>query len=310
MLHCTIRWKNLGGFSKIKLFMQIVIIFNPASYRGDLFNYKKEFIKNLLQSGGNNRVKILVTKRRGEATYLARNSIEEGCEIILAAGGDGTINEIVNAVVGGNVKMGIIPLGISNVFARSLNLPLEITKSVEVVLKGTVRKVDVGKTDSRLFVLMTGAGLDAYAVHRANLKLKKWLGKWVYGFAGFVHYPEYTHREIKVFIDGYERSRGFHVIVANSPLYGGSYRIAPDAKLDDGFLDVCIFTKKGPLHDLRYVYGVITGTHFKFPDVKVLKAKKIRLEGEEVPYHLDSEPIGKLPVDIEVIPKALDVIVP
>jgi len=290
--------------------MKIAIIFNPFSYRGYRLQVNKEKIVKILESENRNTVDLFVTTKRGEAFELAQENLERGPEVIIAAGGDGTINEIVNAVAKEDIKIGIIPLGISNVFARSLGIPLRILEAIKVILTGKTRKVDVGKTNGRLFVLMTGAGLDAFAVHKANMKLKKLLGKWVYGLAGFIHYPEYTHHEIIVLADGEEKGRGFHVIVANSPLYGGSYRIAPNTKLDDGLLDVCIFTKKGAFHDIRYMYGVIRSSHFTFPDVKLFQAKKIRLEGEDVPYHLDSEPIGNLPVDIEVIPGAINVIVP
>lgn len=288
--------------------MRVGIVFNPASYRARLFEKKKTHIlKELSRHFG--EVKIFDTSKEGEALKITKALVKEGYEIIIAAGGDGTINEVVNGAVGSKVKLGIIPIGISNVFARSLKIPLNIEKALETIKLMKPKKIDLGKANGRYFTLMLGAGLDALAVHRANLRLKRWLGKWVYLIAGVTAYKDLARSEIVVYENGKEVARGFHIIVANSPYYGGSHKIVPDASLEDGLLDVCVFTRSGTYHDLRYVVGVVISRHYTFPDVYIFKTKKIRLEGNDVLYHLDSEPIGKLPIEVEVVPKCIDFLI-
>ncbi len=289
--------------------MKIFVVFNPAAHKAE--RKSEDFLEALdILSKGNDLI-LLETSKPGDGKLLAERAVKEKAEIVVAAGGDGTLHEVVNGVVGTDVAVGILPLGLTNVFALDAKIPMELPKAAELILKGRPRKVDLGRANGDYFILMLGAGLDAYAVHKLDLRAKKTLGRSSYIISGFTNYFTYNPSRIKVIVEDLGLNfEGYHVIIANTASYGGRFKISPKARWDDGLLDVCIFQKGGPYNDFRYFMGVLHSRHTHYPDVIIVKSAKLRLEGDGVYYHLDSEPVGLLPLKVEAVHGAVEIILP
>lgn len=290
--------------------MKIKIIINPAAGRVKL-NRVLPAIRNYFLKHGTIH-DISITKNPGDARKLARQSAIEGTDIIVAAGGDGTVNEIVNGIHGTQAALGIIPIGTINILANELKIPLNINAACKTILYGDIKKIDLGKAGSHKFILMAGFGLDAYAIYRVDVKLKKYIGGLAYILAGLYSAFRYPPHKIKINIDNSKiKDEGYFAIIGNAGAYGGIYKMAPYAKLDDGLLDICIFKRSGPIECIRYLAGVTLGQHLKFPDVEYYRGKTIRLTSDKnVLIHTDGDLTGSLPMTVSVLPAAIKVIVP
>lgn len=289
--------------------MKIFVIFNPASHKAKKKN--DEFLKALDLLGERNDLVLLETSKPGDGKALTERAVREGADIVVAAGGDGTLHEVVNGAAGTEAVVAVLPLGITNVFALDAKIPINIIEAARLILEGKPRAVDLGKADGEYFILMLGAGLDAYAVHKLNLKAKKALGRGSYILSGFTNYLSYKPSEIRVLLKDLDLDlQGYHVIIANTASYGGRFKISPEARWDDGLLDICVFQKRGPYNDFRYFLGVLNSRHSKYPDVVIVKSSDIHLEGDGVYYHLDSEPVGILPIHVKAVHGAVKIILP
>ncbi len=290
--------------------MKIRLIYNPVSKKAKSAYalFLELGIKKLID-GGRNDVELVKTQAPLDATRLAREAVDLGFDMVVAVGGDGTLNEVINGVVGSNITVGLIPFGITNVFALEVGIPRDPFDAINVLLHGKPRKIDIGKANDRYFILMVGAGLDGVAVNNFPFKLKWFLGKLSYLVTGMYYYfLRYTPARMEIIVDG-EKYYGYQIMVNNVSLYGGKFKIAPRANIFDGYLDVCIFTRSGFFDDLRYVWSILNSSHYKWSDVLLLKAKKITIKGDSY-FHVDSEPMGKLPVDIEVVPHSIKIMLP
>ena len=288
---------------------KILVLFNPASHKATRWRHLIGEVRNILSSHGN-EVEWIETEAPGQSEQIAHQAHLMGYDIVVAMGGDGTVNEIVNGLAETEIPIGVVPFGITNVFALEVGIPLNPIAAAWGVLNGKPHKFDLGKANGRKFMLMCGVGLDALAVFHYYSKLKKFLNKYAYILAGVKVFFKYPLRPLRVtIVDQNVELVGYQVIVANCASYGGRMKIAPGARPDDGWLDVVVFESGKPLDVIRYVIGVIVGQHHRFSDVKFFKTKFVRIEGD-APYHLDSEPVGRLPLDVTIIPKAVNIILP
>jgi YegS/Rv2252/BmrU family lipid kinase len=262
-----------------------------------------------------------LTERPGEATALARQASDDGLDAVFVVGGDGTINEVINGLAGGPVALGVLPGGTGNVWARELGLPtrsplhlLPLLDSVRALLDGTVRQIDLGKANGRFFLQWTGLGLDAevtYAMEPRTRRQRR-LGALAYVVSGLAIASTMAGIRTRVFIDGeHIYRRAILIIISNSQLYGGKVRIATDARLDDGLLDVDVFAGTGLGSALRTALGVITGLHVYDPRHIFRQGRSIRIYTDKpMAVHVDGEPFGTTPLECEVVPRALSVIIP
>ena len=290
--------------------MKIRLIYNPVSKKAkSAYALFLELGIKKLMDGGRNDVELVKTHAPLDATRLAREAVDLGFDMVVAVGGDGTLNEVINGVVGSDIIVGLIPFGITNVFALEVGIPRDPFDAIDVLLHGKPRKIDIGKANDRYFILMVGAGLDGVAVNNFPFKLKWFLGKLSYLVTGMYYYfSKYKPARMEITVDG-KKYYGYQIMVNNVSLYGGKFKIAPRATIFDGYLDVCIFTRSGFFDDLRYVWSVLNSNHYKWSDVLILKGKRISIKGDSY-FHVDSEPMGKLPVDIEVVPHSIKIILP
>ncbi len=290
--------------------MKIRLIYNPVSKKAKSAYalFLELGIKKLID-GGRNDVELVKTQAPLDATRLAREAVDMGFDMVVAVGGDGTLNEVINGVVGADIIVGLIPFGITNVFALEVGIPRDPFDAINVLLHGKPKKIDIGKANDRYFILMVGAGLDGVAVNNFPFKLKWFLGKLSYLVTGMYYYMlKYKPARMEITVDG-KKYHGYQIMVNNVSLYGGKFKIAPRATIFDGYLDVCIFTRSGFFDDLRYVWSILNSSHYKWSDVLLLKAKRITIKGDSY-FHVDSEPMGKLPVEIEVVPQSIKIMLP
>lgn len=269
------------------------------------------------------RVDVVLSRAAGHATELAKKAIEQGYAIVAAAGGDGTVNEVANGIAslgaaGSETILGLLPLGSVNVLARELGIPRRLDRAWKVLATGRVRSIDLGKItygppekrSVHYFTQLAGVGLDARAVQLVTRAQKKIWGPLSYVFAGLKVAAEESS-SIRVEMDGRETVEGACVIFGNGRFYGGPFAVLKRAKIDDGWLDICVFRKDGYWNLLNYLQGVLRRTHTGFKDVEYAKARKARLTSVgEVPVEVDGEMLGFLPADVEILPLALKVMVP
>ena len=260
------------------------------------------------------KVDILFTEQKGHAESLARSAIKESPSLVIAAGGDGTFNEVVNGIAGTEIPMAILPLGTTNVLAKELGLPEDVEGAMEVAVSYIPKTVSVGKIGitlnsslvTRYFILMAGIGFDGEAVFRINETLKKNSGKGTYIFSGFKTLLTFNPGRLVLDIDG-KTCAGYSVIISKVAKYGGNLKITPDARLTDPFFYVCLFKGKGRLDIIRYVTGIVTGKHLSFRDVEYVKAKNIDVKGD-AHIQIDGEYFGRSPAKIEVVPDIVRII--
>ncbi|MGB9715481.1 MAG: diacylglycerol/lipid kinase family protein [Thermodesulfovibrionales bacterium] len=288
-----------------------IVIFNPTAKRASKRALSKA--SELLRSKGY-RVKILYSKNKGHAEVLAREAIKERPSLVIAAGGDGTFNEVVNGIVGSDIPMAILPMGTTNVLAKEIGVPENAEHAIEFALNRIPRTISLGKISithpssliTRYFILMAGIGFDGEAVFRIKDLIKRFSGKGAYIFSGFETLSSYKPDEMIIDIDGKTYS-GYSVIVSNVAKYGGNFKITPDARLTDPSFYVCLFKGKRRIDILKYVIGIITGTHLKFSDVEYIKANHVRVNND-AHIQIDGDYFGKGTAVIEIVPDALRLI--
>ncbi len=314
---------------------KLFVIFNPAA-RGD----KARRVRHLLEARTNRHVTLAPTEQTGDATRLAAQAARDGYGAVIAAGGDGTINEVVSGLGGADVALGVLPAGTVNVFARELGIPLKLEAAWAVVERGGTRQIDLGvatkvgqasclssvplpdanrlargdrqdacptmANGARYFVQLAGAGFDARAVERANWELKKKIGPLSYVWAGL----EAMARPGPM-IETDNGARGAAVLIGNGRYYGGSFSVFPRARLDDGLLDVCVFERVRWRDLLRFGPAVLRGRHTTLPGVTYFQTREFHCHAAgPVPFEVDGELAGRIPVRFSVSPRALRVIVP
>lgn len=241
---------------------------------------------------------------------LARRAAAGNPLAVVAAGGDGTINEVMNGLVGLGVPLGVLPLGTANVFAREIGLPLDPALAAEVVARGRTATVHVGTANNRHFLLMAGVGFDAQVVYELPLALKSLLGRLAYVLTGLRVLASPPRRRLEVDLGG-EVIAGFGVIVGNARHYGGPFQVTPLAGLQLPELDVCIFTRPGALSLFRYLSAVASGTHLTLTDVAYRKTCRFAVRSAG-PLHVqaDGDLSGTTPLEFRVTENALPVLVP
>lgn len=235
----------------------------------------------------------------GDARRLASEAVLKGYENVVAAGGDGTVNEVVNGLAGTSANLGVLPVGTMNVFAKEHGLPDELAAAWAVIRDGRVKEIDLAAADETHFIQLAGIGLDAQIVKETPWESKKSLGPVSYilsAAAIAARIPPTIIVEAAGTVH-----EGCFVLVGNGRYYGSKLVVFPDARPDDGLLDILIFKNLGYLDIARYLGGVLLRKHTELPDVSYFQAAAIRIHStEEVPIEVDGELCGALPVNIRV----------
>ena len=289
--------------------MKIKLVANPGSGR-----YRRGRALDLAEdclSRGGNLVHTELARRPGEGIKITREAVAEGYDLVVGCGGDGTLREVVSGLVGSHVTMGIIPLGTGNVIATDLGIPKDPRKACQVILQGHVRRIDIGRCGESYFILAAGVGFDVEVIARTDLELKSKVKNLAYIYAGAKHLPKCKPRDYVIESDGFSGTvRALAIAVCNSYRYGG-YRLKRGISLADGLFDVCVLRGKPPLDTFRIFLGVVSRVGVPRRNLFTFKASRIHISAEEnVVVHNDGDVVGSLPMEFQVVKRALPVIVP
>jgi diacylglycerol kinase family enzyme len=234
----------------------------------------------------------------------------EGLRCVVAAGGDGTVLEVLNRAPG--VPVALLPLGTENLVARFCNVGRCPRTLAEIIATGRLRTIDVARANGRTFCLMASAGFDAAVVHRVHQRRRGHITRLSYGPPVVQLLQGYGYPAIDVeVIESGERLRGSLVFVFNVPRYGLGLPVGPDAVPDDGLLDLYVFERTGAFALARYVWAIVRGRQRRLADVHHRRGRGFRLTSPgAVPLQTDGDPAGWLPATIEVLPERLALLVP
>ncbi len=296
--------------------MRALLIHNPtAGQRTDPAAIQAA-IDVLLASGW--QVDLRETHAGGDGERLAREAAGQGYDVAFAVGGDGTVNDVLNGLIGTPTALGVLPYGTVNVWAKEMGLPLgDLAAAARLQTQAKVRCIDAGEAEGafgkRAFALWCGVGFDAAiaAEIEPQRQARRRFGALIWWLAGARTAFTFRGRMARITVDGEShRMRVLLGLASNVQLYGGLVRISPQARLDDGLLNLAIFRGTGAWRTAWHLLRVFTGWHIHAPDVEHYRAREIIITANKLPVHVDAEPIGHTPVHITVRPRALNALVP
>jgi YegS/Rv2252/BmrU family lipid kinase len=286
-----------------------VLIYNPGSgQRRTRFDSVLRMVDALRQRGVS--VTTQVTAAPGDATRLAAEAVAAKVDVVLVHGGDGTVNEALQSLAGGETPLAVWPGGTANVLAGELGLSADIDRAADMVAAGRTRRVSVGRANERYFLLMAGVGLDAAVVRAVSPGLKRLVGEGAYWMAGLKQLTDWRPARFLVEAEGEQRGATF-AVVANAASYGGGLRFAPHARMDDDLLDLCLFDSIQRHRFARYLAAAFSGSHLELPGVTYLQVRRAVVHGGDDQFvQVDGELLGPLPMRFECVPAALSLVVP
>ncbi len=253
------------------------------------------------------------TTHRGDAEATARALTQERCDVVVAAGGDGTINEVANGLIaapGPVPPLAIIPLGTANVLAQEIGLRGSPAAIAAAIAGGRFLDVHLGLANGRHFIMMAGVGFDAHVVANVDLALKRTTGKLAYVWETLSQALRYGFPQCRVTVDG-KSFQAFSVVVCNGRHYGGPFVAAPRAQLTDPRFEVCLLKRGGWRHVLRYGLALVLGRLHSLPDVRIESGREVHIEAEDgLPVQGDGDIIAALPASITVSDKTVTLVVP
>jgi diacylglycerol kinase (ATP) len=255
-------------------------------------------------------VDLRETEAPGDAERFAAEVDPAAFDAVVAAGGDGTVNETINGLVRSGLPLAVIPLGTANVLAAEIGLRTDPASLARCAAFGRPRPITLGAANGRRFILMAGAGLDAHVVAGVSVPMKRRLGKGAYVLSTLHQLLVFPFPTYEVLIDN-TAQHAASVIVANGRYYGGRFVCAPGASLESDTLQVCLFQQRGRLAAIGYALALFTGRLPKLSTYRVIEARRVEIRGRPgEPLQGDGDIIGALDVAIEVLPNALDLIYP
>lgn len=290
--------------------MKALLIINPKAGRRKASPIP--LIEQALAEDGTFQLDIHPTTGPGDATVAARRAAFEGYQLVVAAGGDGSIFEVSNGLVGTETALGVIPVGTENVLAREMGVPLEPLEACRHMLKTPPRLIDTGCLGDQHFVCFAGIGFDAHVAHNLPSERKKRFGALAYFLTSAQKLGAYKRgsHKAKITLDGQTLELEFLILViSNIRSYGGGLIPAPNAAVDDGLLDVCVFPKANYLDIMRQMAATSKGLHTALPGIRYFQAREITVEtepNEQVQLDGDAWP-GTSPFQFKVAPASLHV---
>lgn len=258
-------------------------------------------------------VDLVHTRASGDATQIAARAAAAGVDLVIAAGGDGTLNEALNGLVGSDTALAPLPIGTVNVWARELALPRDIRALAELLPSLPRYRVDVGRAGTRWFLLMAGIGFDAAVVAGLQAHDKRRLGILAYAMRAFAIARQYRGVRVRMVLDGRVIRRwALMIVLGNTPLYGGVMQLTEHARVGDGVLDVCII-RGSSIIDLARAAGaaLLLRRASIDPRMEHLRARDITIETRRpLPVQVDGDLLGETPMQFTVADRALTVLMP
>jgi len=287
------------------------LIYNPTSGREEMRRRLPEVLQRL--EGYGFETSTHMTIGGGDATLAAVEACRRGFDLVIAAGGDGTINEVVSGLAEQPVRppLGVLPLGTTNDLARALGIPRSWDAAIDLIAEGYIRPIDVGQLNQRYFVNIAGGGSLTELTYEVPSKMKTMLGQLAYYMKGFEKLPRLRPIRMQVTSDEMSFDEEFMIfLIANSNSVGGFEKLAPDAAIDDGMMDA-FFLRRCTLADfIRLASAVVRGEKVQDPLLIQFQTKRITIQSPDyVQLNLDGEFGGTLPCDIRVLPRHIGVFV-
>ena len=272
---------------------RVVVIVNPTAGRGA--GHGAQASVELARACGRahgRTLDVCVTERSGHARDLAADAVRAGAALVVAWGGDGTVNEVASALIHTDVTLGIVPAGSGNGLGRDLGLPLRPAAALDVLMTGADRRIDAAMLDERAFVNVAGMGLDARVALRFAEIGRTGRGVWRYVQATLAEVLQFTPQALTLDVEGWpRRTEPMIVAFANSRQYGNNALVAPEARLDDGKLDVVWVGNRSLWAIVKGVPALFSGRIVLQPDVRVRKTSDVSVEAEQpILCHVDGEP--------------------
>lgn len=257
-------------------------------------------------------LRLAATSAPGHAGVLARTAAEQGEDVVIVAGGDGTINEAIQGLAGTATALGVLPVGTANVWAREIGLPNHPVAAAQALADGAIRTVDLGRAGERLFLLMSGAGFDGAVTGLVEPRLKRAMGRWAYVLAAGRLALRYGGAEAVLEMDHETvRCRLLLAVIGNTRLYAGRFTMTASAIADDGLLDVVIVPGRHLWQALPLAALLLLRRHPMASGVLYYRTRRLRITASEaLPVQADGDYIGATPLEFSVVPAALRVIVP
>lgn len=290
--------------------MRVLFIVNPTAGKG-----KANGIAPLIEEVCNKadvEYKLVYTTKPGEGLELGLYGAKEGFERIVAVGGDGTVNEVLNGIVGTSAALGVVPGGSGNDFIRSINESNDIEKLIYDNIYGNIIRADLGLCNGKNFINVASCGFDAMVVSETQKVKKMFSGSIAYVVALVKTIFLYKGKAIKLTIDNdvYE-VKSLLTAIANGRYYGGGMLPAPKALINDGYFDICQIRQPSKLKMLLLFPGFMKGKHDKYREVSMYRGKKILLEAsEKLLVNIDGEVFEGKKVEFEIIPGGINIIMP
>lgn len=291
--------------------MKVSLIINPISGNSSIRLVKN--IKNLIERNTPSP-EVFITEKQGDAAAFSMEL--SGTDLIIVAGGDGTLNEVINGVlsrqkseqVKKTAPLALIPLGTANVMAKELGIPEEAEKAVHLAFNGTPKKISLGKINGHFFSLMAGIGFDGETVFRAKNNIKKISGKGAYIFSGINALINYNPHLIEVKTSSGVFT-GYNAVIGNARYYGGYFQVTPGADLKEPMLDLCLYNGETRRDLIRFISGVLRKKHLDFKDVIYGKFSELEITSKgAVHVQADGDYFGILPAKIESVKDAISLI--
>jgi YegS/Rv2252/BmrU family lipid kinase len=291
----------MAEFNKIKL------IANPVAGKGA--RGKTERAAGILRSSGC-EVDLYFTRAAGDGEREAAETIGQDYSLIIAAGGDGTLNEVLNGIHGSTLPVSFLPLGTTNVFALEIGMPFAVDRACAKILAGQIEKVYLGRVNGRLFSLMVSAGFDAETVHQVSSRLKKRLGKGAYVVSALQQFWNYRFPRFQVSDGSGRLVEGCGVVISKARCYGGRFVLTPDASIREPSLEVCVLTRSGRLAMLTYSLCMILRRPFPARMATLFRSYSLTIEGEGVAVQVDGDEHPRTPVSVTLEPQPVYLVLP
>lgn len=312
---------------------RVRLIMNPVSGDDEPNPMKLPDIIAALEAEGI-RADLVFTSPDESPALIAQRAVEEGYDMVVVGGGDGTVSEVATGLIHASIPLGIVPIGTYNNIARSLNLPTDVAEACQVLARGQVKHMDVGQAnDEHYFFEAAGVGLDA-ALFPLGEEIKggRW-GRMVQAAQLAVGYkpqwlqmqfdrsiaeareqPTSRLRFLRRRVEPVQRKlqcSALLVVIANGPYYGTGFTVAPDAVIDDGLLTISIYRNFSKWELIRHFWSISRGQYHYSPKIETYRVAEVRLTSKAaLPVHIDGHPLGTLPVALKVVKQALKVMVP
>jgi YegS/Rv2252/BmrU family lipid kinase len=284
---------------------RILVIHNPtAGRRRQRF---LDAVLSRLRAAGCD-VATRATQCAGDGERLAREAAAEAFDVIVAAGGDGTINEVLNGLAGQKTPLGVIPVGTANVLAAELEFPETAEGLADMLRRGRTRRIYPGVASGRRFATVAGVGFDAHVVANIRLGLKRWVGKGAYVWQYIAEIIRYRPRIYRFDIDGVAY-RAAGAVVSNARFYAGRYICTPDARLTDPCFHVCLFETASRVAIVRYGLALLARRIPGLRDVRIVPGTRLRVAGDG-PVQADGDIVAHLPVEIATVTEGIEIVAP